>query len=158
MSAPLAQAVGFAVSVIDPRESFATAARFPGSTLLTEWPDEGLRALSVDRHSAIVVLTHDRKLDDPALEVALRSPAFYVGALGSDRTQASRRTRLGQVGLGDGELDRLRGPRPVGEAGGDDERGRDGGQDQRRLRAQPVDERAGDGGGCRGIPAPLGSA
>lgn len=117
--APLARATGFSVHVVDPRESFATEARFPGTALSTLWPDKALQALAVDRHSAVVVLTHDPKLDDPALELALRSPAFYVGALGSGRTQASRRTRLLQSGLDAEAIARLRGPvgLPIGALG-----------------------------------------
>ena len=74
--------------VIDPRESFATEARFPGLELSTEWPDEALERLKPDHRSAVVTLTHDPKLDDPALAVALRSECFYIGALGSKRTHA----------------------------------------------------------------------
>ena len=108
--APLARSIDFAVSVIDPRASFATEARFPEAELVALWPDEALRSLAVDRHSAIVTLTHDPKLDDPALDVALRSPAFYIGALGSRKTQQSRRGRLRDLGFDDQAIGRLRGP------------------------------------------------
>src|SRR5262249_39801310 len=74
--------------VIDPRQSFATAERFPRIELTTEWPDEALERLKPDHRSAVVTLTHDPKLDDPALAVALRSQCFYIGALGSKRTHA----------------------------------------------------------------------
>ncbi len=108
--APLATALGLAVTVIDPRGAFATAARFPGVALSTAWPDEALAALRLDRRCAVVTLTHDPKLDDPALDVALRSAAFYVGALGSRRSQASRLDRLAALGHDAAVLARLRGP------------------------------------------------
>ncbi|MEX2649448.1 MAG: XdhC family protein, partial [Alphaproteobacteria bacterium] len=81
---------GFAVTVVDPRRGFADAARFPDFAVATDWPDDALRELAPDRRTAVVTLTHDPKLDDPALAVALRSPAFYIGALGSRRTHAAR--------------------------------------------------------------------
>ena len=84
----------YAVTVIDPRQSFATEARFPGVELTQEWPDEALERLRPDRASAVVTLTHDPKIDDPALAVALRSECFYIGALGSRRTHAARCARL----------------------------------------------------------------
>ncbi len=117
--APLARAVGLSVAVIDPRQSFATDARFPGTDLMTVWPDQALRTLGLDRHSAVVTLTHDPKLDDPALELALRSPAFYIGALGSRKTQAARRERMRAAGFDDDALDRVRGPvgLPIGAIG-----------------------------------------
>jgi xanthine dehydrogenase accessory factor len=96
--------------VIDPRQSFATAARFPGVELTTEWPDEALERLKPDSRSAIVTLTHDPKLDDPALAVALRSECFYIGALGSRRTHAKRLERLAALGFGPGEFARIHGP------------------------------------------------
>ena len=108
--APLAAALGFAVTVIDPRGAFATAERFPGVALDTAWPDEALAALKPDRRCAVVTLTHDPKLDDPALDAALRSKAFYVGALGSRRTHAGRLERLAAMGHDAASLARLRGP------------------------------------------------
>ena len=96
--------------VIDPRQSFATEARFPGVELSTEWPDEALERLKPDHRSAVVTLTHDPKLDDPALSVALRSECFYIGALGSRRTHASRCSRLAELGFGDNELGRIHAP------------------------------------------------
>jgi xanthine dehydrogenase accessory factor len=96
--APLGAAMGFAVTVIDPRGSFATDARFPGIALNHDWPDEAMAALAPDARTAIVTLTHDPKLDDPALDVALRSTAFYIGALGSRRTHAKRVERLTELG------------------------------------------------------------
>jgi xanthine dehydrogenase accessory factor len=96
--------------IIDPRESFATEARFPGLELSTEWPDEALERLRPDHRSAVVTLTHDPKLDDPALAVALRSECFYIGALGSKRTHAARCQRLTELGFTDAELARIHGP------------------------------------------------
>jgi xanthine dehydrogenase accessory factor len=96
--------------VIDPRQSFATEARFPGVALTTDWPDEALERLKPDHRSAIVTLTHDPKLDDPALAVALRSECFYIGALGSKRTHARRLERLAALGFGEPDFARIRGP------------------------------------------------
>ncbi len=110
---PLAQMLAladYAVTVIDPRGAFATAARFPGVELVTEWPDEALERLQPDRGSAVVALTHDPKLDDPALAAALRSECFYIGALGSRRNHAARCSRLKELGFGDSDLARIHGP------------------------------------------------
>jgi len=96
--------------VVDPRESFATESRFPGLELSTEWPDEALERLHPDHRSAVVTLTHDPKLDDPALAVALRSQCFYIGALGSKRTHAARCGRLKEMGFTDFDLARIHGP------------------------------------------------
>jgi xanthine dehydrogenase accessory factor len=96
--------------VIDPRGSFATEARFPGVELTTEWPDEALERLKPDHRSAVVTLTHDPKLDDPALAVALRSECFYIGALGSKRTHARRLERLAELGFGSTDFARIHGP------------------------------------------------
>ena len=96
--------------VIDPRESFASEARFPGLELSTEWPDEALERLNPDHRSAVVTLTHDPKLDDPALAVALRSDCFYIGALGSKRTHAARCGRLKEMAFTDADLARIHGP------------------------------------------------
>ena len=108
--APMAALAGYEVTVIDPRQAFATESRFPGVRLVTEWPDEALGALRPDRRTAVVTLTHDPKLDDPALEVALRSNAFYIGALGSTRTQAKRLHRLQELGFNQEQLGRIHGP------------------------------------------------
>jgi xanthine dehydrogenase accessory factor len=96
--------------VVDPRESFATEIRFPGLELSTEWPDEALERLRPDHRSAVVTLTHDPKLDDPALAVALRSECFYIGALGSKRTHGRRCDRLKEIGFTDTDLARIHGP------------------------------------------------
>lgn len=108
--APMAALTGYAVTVIDPRRAFATDERFPGIAVNGEWPDDALKALKPDARSAVVTLTHDPKLDDPALLVALRSPAFYVGALGSTRTHAKRVDRLREQGLTDREIANIHGP------------------------------------------------
>jgi xanthine dehydrogenase accessory factor len=107
---PMASLMGYAVTIVDPRRAFATDARFPSVTLSDEWPDEAMERLDPDRRTAVVTLTHDPKLDDPALAVALRSPAFYIGALGSRKTHASRLKRLTGMGFTDNELARIRGP------------------------------------------------
>jgi xanthine dehydrogenase accessory factor len=108
--APMAALTGYDVVIVDPRRAFATEARFPGVTLNGEWPDDGLRAIGIDRRTAVVTLTHDPKLDDPALHVALRSPAFYVGCLGSRRTHAGRVARLREAGFAETEIARIRAP------------------------------------------------
>lgn len=108
--APIAGLAGYAVSVIDPRGAFATEARFPDVTLLDDWPDEAMEAFAPDRRSAVVTLTHDPKLDDPALDVALRSEAFYIAALGSRRTHAGRIERLKALGHDDAAIARIHGP------------------------------------------------
>jgi len=100
----------YAVRIIDPRTAFATPERFPNVTLSHDWPDEALRAKPLTPRSAIVALTHDPKLDDPALSEALRSPAFYIGALGSKQTHAKRLERLREHGFSDAELARIHGP------------------------------------------------
>ena len=100
----------YAVTVIDPRESFATEARFPGIEMTSEWPDEALERLKPDRGSAVVALTHDPKLDDPALAAALRSDCFYIGALGSRRNHAVRCARLKEQGFTDSDVARIHGP------------------------------------------------
>jgi xanthine dehydrogenase accessory factor len=108
--AEMARLTGFAVTIVDPRRAFATAARFPGQTLVVGWPDAAIAELAPDARTSVVTLTHDPKLDDPALVAALATPAFYVGCLGSKKTHAARRTRLGELGVAAAALDRLRGP------------------------------------------------
>ncbi len=107
---PMARIAGYDPLLIDPRESFASEARFPGETVLHDWPDEGVRAFGLDGRTALVLLTHDPKLDDPALIEALRSQAFYIGALGSARTHAKRVARLQQAGFSEAEIARIHGP------------------------------------------------
>jgi xanthine dehydrogenase accessory factor len=97
----MAAIAGFEVVVVDPRRAFATPERLPGVSMTTEWPDEALERIGIDAQTAVVTLTHDPKLDDPALVVALQSPAFYIGSLGSTRTHAKRVERLTEAGLGE---------------------------------------------------------
>lgn len=108
--APMAALTGYAVTVIDPRRGFATAARFPDVALVGDWPDEALEALHPDRRTAVVTLTHDPKIDDPALDAALRTECFYIAALGSRRTHAGRLERLRGHGHDDAALARIHGP------------------------------------------------
>jgi xanthine dehydrogenase accessory factor len=107
---PMARIAGYDPVVIDPRESFATPARFPDTRLIHDWPDEELRALGLDQRTALVLLTHDPKLDDPALTQALRSEVVYIGALGSTRTHAKRVERLTGAGFSEAEITRVHGP------------------------------------------------
>jgi len=108
--APMAAMAGYGVSVIDPRRAFATDERFPGIDMRSDWPDEAMDALKPDRRTAVVTLTHDPKLDDPALQAALRSPAFYIGALGSRKTHAARLERLAAAGFTPEQTARIHGP------------------------------------------------
>ena len=107
---PMAALAGFRVTVLDPRAGFATEDRFPGAVLVREWPDSVMEELASDRRTAVVALTHDPKIDDPALIAALESDAFYVGALGSRKTQGARRERLGEAGFSGGDIGRIHGP------------------------------------------------
>lgn len=107
---PMAAHLGLAVVVVDPRRSFATEERFPNVTVSTDWPDEALDELKPDVRTAIITLTHDPKLDDPALDRALKSPAFYIGSLGSRRTHARRVARLKELGHSDAAIARIKGP------------------------------------------------
>ncbi|XXK32423.1 XdhC family protein [Rhodobacteraceae bacterium nBUS_24] len=107
---PMARIVGFDPVVVDPRESFASPERFPDLNILNDWPDEALQAHGLDARTAVVLLTHDPKLDDPALELALRSEAFYIGALGSKRTHEQRCLRLQEKGFSKDKIDRINGP------------------------------------------------
>jgi xanthine dehydrogenase accessory factor len=108
--APMASLAGYDVVVVDPRRAFATELRFHGVELSREWPDEALARLGLDRRTAVVTMTHDPKIDDPALAAALRSESFYIGALGSKKTQAARRERLLKQGFDEAALARLHGP------------------------------------------------
>jgi xanthine dehydrogenase accessory factor len=113
---PMASLAGYDVTVVDPRRAFASDARFPGVDVRTDWPDEALEELAPDARTAVVTLTHDPKLDDPALDLALRSDAFYIAALGSKRTHAGRLERLGALGHDEATLARIHGPAglPIG--------------------------------------------
>jgi xanthine dehydrogenase accessory factor len=98
--APMAKLAGFDVTIVDPRTAFATPERFPDVRVIAEWPDKVLPELGLDRYTAIALLTHDPKIDDAALNLALRAECFYIGALGSKKTHAKRLERLAAVGLG----------------------------------------------------------
>ena len=102
--------LGYAVVMIDPREGFARPERWPGLTVATDWPDEVLATLAVDHRTAIVALTHDPKIDDAALESALRSDAFDIGALGRQKTHAARALRLAEQGFTPAQIARIHGP------------------------------------------------
>ncbi len=107
---PMARIAGYDPLLIDPRESFGSAERFPGETIAHDWPDEGVQAYGLDSRTALVLLTHDPKLDDPALEQALASDVFYIGALGSTRTHAKRVERLRDKGYNDDQIGLIHGP------------------------------------------------
>ncbi|CAB1368402.1 XdhC family protein [Denitratisoma oestradiolicum] len=107
--APMAAMAGYEVTVIDPRRAFASEERFPGVALSDAWPDEAMAQLGADARTAVVTLTHDPKLDDPALVAALASPAFYIGALGSRRTHEKRLARLTELGLAE-QIGRIHAP------------------------------------------------
>ena len=107
---PMARIAGFDPVVIDPRETFGSAARFPGERILTDWPDDAVAEVGLDTRTALVLLTHDPKLDDPALMRALRSDCFYIGALGSTRTHAKRVERLAEAGFSEADIGRIHGP------------------------------------------------
>ena len=108
--APMASVAGFDVTVVDPRASFASPLRFPEINLLDEWPDEGIVQLKPDTRTAIVTLTHDPKLDDPALIEALKTKAFYIASLGGTRTHGKRVERLKSEGFDEKQLQRINGP------------------------------------------------
>ena len=96
--------------MVDPRTAFASQERFPETQVIAEWPDLALPRLGLDAHTAFVALTHDPKIDDPGLHLALRSPCFYIGALGSRKTHARRIERLQQAGFSDAEIVRIHAP------------------------------------------------
>ena len=106
----IAALAGYGVRIVDPRTAFATAERFPGVALSHDWADDALAKRPLTPRSAIVLLTHDPKLDDPALIAALRSSCFYIGALGSKKTQAARKARMKEQGFDDAALSRIHGP------------------------------------------------
>ena len=108
--APMARIAGLDVTIIDPRTAFATPERFPETPVIAEWPDEPLKAAPPDRYTAICLLTHDPKIDDPALEIALRSECFYIGALGSKKTHARRLERMRARGFEEAALARIHAP------------------------------------------------
>lgn len=107
---PMARIAGFDTILVDPRSAFGSEARFPGEEILEDWPDEAMERIGLDTRTALVLLTHDPKLDDPALHIALASGTFYIGALGSKRTHASRVARLTDAGFGADQIARIHGP------------------------------------------------
>jgi xanthine dehydrogenase accessory factor len=108
--APMAKLLGYDVTIVDPRTAFATTERFPDVEVLAQWPDEALPPLGVDGYTAFVALTHDPKIDDPALLHALSRECFYIGALGSKRTHGRRIDRLKAQGVSDNQLARIHAP------------------------------------------------
>ncbi len=106
----MARLAGFDPVLVDPREAFASNARFPGETLIHDWPDEALTAFGLDRRTAVVTLTHDPKIDDPAITTALTSDVFYLGSLGSRRTHGKRVERLQQAGFSEAQIARIHAP------------------------------------------------
>jgi len=108
--APMAKLAGYDVAIVDPRTAFATKERFPDVPMLAEWPDTALPRLAVDRYTAFVALTHDPKIDDPALAYALARDCFYIGALGSKKTHARRIARLEAQGVSKQALSRIHAP------------------------------------------------
>ncbi len=107
---PMARIAGYDPVLIDPRDAFGSAERFPGETILKDWPDEAVAALGLDPRTALVLLTHDPKLDDPALMAALTADVFYIGALGSTRTHAKRVARLTAAGFSEAQIARIHAP------------------------------------------------
>ena len=108
--APLGQLLGYDVTIVDPRTAFASIERFPDVKVIAEWPDVALPPLGIDHYSAFVALTHDPKIDDPALKHALARDCFYIGALGSRKTHAKRVERLKQAGIADADIARIHAP------------------------------------------------
>jgi xanthine dehydrogenase accessory factor len=108
--APMATLLEFDVTVVDPRGAWATTMRFPGVKVIKDWADDAFQEMGLDISTAVVTLTHDPKLDDPALESALKSDVFYIGALGSRRTHAKRKERLAEVGITEEMFARVHGP------------------------------------------------
>jgi xanthine dehydrogenase accessory factor len=107
---PIARMIGHDVTIIDPRTAFATPERFPDAHLVAEWPEDGLPLIGIDSRTAMIALTHDAKIDDGALRMGLEARAFYVGALGSNRTHAKRLERLKEAGCSDADLARIHAP------------------------------------------------
>jgi xanthine dehydrogenase accessory factor len=106
----MARLAGYDITVIDPRGAFASPERFPDVTLSAQWPDEVLPSIDLDRRSALIALTHDPKVDDPALSAALQGSCFYIGALGSKKTHATRIERLQATGIDADALARIHAP------------------------------------------------
>ncbi|NIZ14213.1 XdhC family protein [Phaeobacter sp. HF9A] len=107
---PMARIAGYDSVLVEPRAAFGSAARFPGETILEDWPDEAVAKLGLDARTALVLLTHDPKLDDPALQAALGAECFYIGALGSSRTHGQRKQRMIAAGFSQDDIARIHGP------------------------------------------------
>ncbi len=112
--APIAKLLGYDVTIVDPRTAFASIERFPDVKVIAEWPDKALPPLGIDRYTAFVALTHDPKIDDPALTYALSRDCFYIGALGSKKTHARRVERLRQQGVSEADIFRIHAPIGLG--------------------------------------------
>ena len=109
--APMGQLLGYDVTIVDPRTAFASIERFPDVKVIAEWPDVALPTVGIDRYTAFVALTHDPKIDDPGLDIALKSDCFYIGALGSRKTHARRVERLkSERGFTDNDIGRIHSP------------------------------------------------
>ena len=109
--APMGQLLGYDVTIVDPRTAFASIERFPDVKVIAEWPDVALPPIGIDHYTAFVALTHDPKIDDPGLDIALKSDCFYIGALGSRKTHARRLERLKtERGFNDNDLGRIHAP------------------------------------------------
>ena len=108
--APIGKLLGYDVTIVDPRTAFASIERFPDVKVIAEWPDKALPPLGIDHYTAFVALTHDPKIDDPALMHALSRDCFYIGALGSKKTHARRVARLKEQGLSDADIGRIHAP------------------------------------------------
>jgi xanthine dehydrogenase accessory factor len=110
ISQAMARGLDLDVTIVDPRTAFATPERFPGVPVLAEWPDAALPRVGLDRYTALLALTHDPKIDDPALVAALKAECFYIGALGSKKTHARRVERLREAGFGEADIARIHAP------------------------------------------------
>ena len=108
--APMLACIGFDLTIVDPRTAFASHERFPGVSVLAQWPQDVLPGFKLDRYTAIALLTHDPKIDDPALAAALDAECFYIGALGSRKTHAARLARMQALGKSEAQLARIRAP------------------------------------------------
>ena len=105
-----AKSLNFEISIIDPRGYFATKQRFPGIKIINKWPKEAFEEIKADQNSALIALTHDPKIDDPALQYAIKKNFFYIGALGSKKTHENRCKRLKEAGYSDAEINSIHGP------------------------------------------------
>ena len=105
-----AKSLNFEISIIDPRGYFASEQRFPNIKIINKWPKEAFKEIKTDKNTALIALTHDPKIDDPALQHALKNKFFYIGALGSKKTHANRSTRLKEAGFNEKQINKIFGP------------------------------------------------